>query len=195
MGGTFDPIHIGHLIIAEESRYRFQLDKVIFIPAGIPPHKPDQPITDKEDRYRMTVLATEDNPAFETSRVEMDRPGPSYMVDTLAEIKRTYGEETRLYLITGADTILEILTWHQPEQLVRMCELIAATRPGYDLAQVEKRLPGEFVERTIFFEMPGVNISSTELRKRVADGIPIRYLVPKAVEEYIIENKLYKADN
>ena len=191
MGGTFDPIHIGHLIVAEESRYRFRLERVLFVPAGIPPHKPGEPISDKEHRYRMTVLATQDNPAFEASRIEIDRPGPSYTVDTLTELKRIYGESTRLYFITGADAILEILTWHQPERLKCMAKFIAATRPGYDLREVERRLPEDFLEQTILLEVPGVHISSTELRSRVASGMPIKYLVPREVEEYIIENGLY----
>lgn len=194
MGGTFDPVHIGHLIIAEESRYRFGLDKVIFIPAAVPPHKPDQPITNKEDRFRMTALAIEDNPAFEISRIEFDRPGPSYTVDTLEELKRIYGEDTSLYLITGADTILEILTWYQPQKLIELCEIIAAVRPGYDISEVRNRLPQEFLDRTKLLEVPGVNISSTELRTRIVSEMPIKYLVPKAVEEYIMQNKLYRTD-
>jgi nicotinate-nucleotide adenylyltransferase len=194
MGGTFDPIHIGHLIIAEEARYRFQLDRVIFVPAGIPPHKPDEPITDREHRYQMTVLATQDNPAFETSRIEVERPGPSYTVDTLMEFKRIYGEETRLFFITGADAILEILTWHQPERLRFMCKFIAATRPGYNLGEVKRKLPKAYLEHIFFLEVPGVHISSTELRSRAAAGMPIKYLVPAAVEDYIIQNHLYRAE-
>jgi len=194
MGGTFDPIHLGHLIIAEESRYWFNLDRVIFIPAGVPPHKPGKPISDKEHRFNMTVLATEDNPAFEVSRIEIDRSGPSYAVDTLTELKRIYGEKTRLFFITGADAILEILTWHQPERLRCMCKFIAATRPGYNLADAKKKLPEEFLGQIIFLEVPGVHISSTELRGRVASGKPIKYMVTNKVEKYIIENRLYKAD-
>jgi nicotinate-nucleotide adenylyltransferase len=194
MGGTFDPIHIGHLIIAEESRYRFELERVIFVPAGIPPHKPSEPISGREDRYKMTVLAIEDNPAFEASRVEIDRPGPSYTVDTLTEFKRIYGEETRLFFITGADAILQILTWHRPENLRCMCKFIAATRPGYDLREVERRLPQEFLDQIIFLEVPGVHISSTELRMRAGSGMPIKYLVPAAVESYIINNGLYRVE-
>lgn len=194
MGGTFDPIHTGHLIIAEEARYRFGLEKVIFIPTGTPPHKPNQPTTDAEIRFEMTVLATRDNPAFETSRIEIDRPGFSYTVDTLAEFKSIFGENTRLYLITGADAILEILTWHKPEKLLGMCELIAAARPGYDLKDVAKRLPKEFLDSTIFLEVPGISISSTELRDRIARDMPIKYLVPRSVEEYIREKGLYKQD-
>lgn len=192
MGGTFDPIHTGHLIIAEEARYRFGLEKVIFIPTGTPPHKPNQPTTDAEIRFEMTVLATRDNPAFETSRIEIDRPGFSYTVDTLAEFTRIFGENTRLFLITGADAILEILTWHKPRKLLGMCEIIAAARPGYDLKDVAKRLPKEFLDSTIFLEVPGISISSTELRDRVARDMPIKYLVPRSVEDYIHEKGLYR---
>lgn len=191
IGGTFDPIHLGHLIIAEEARYRFRLDRVIFIPAGAPPHKPNQPVTDKEHRFNMTVLATEDNPAFEASRIEIDRSGPSYAVDTLAELKRIYGEDTRLFFIMGVDAILEILTWHQPEMLINLCRFIAATRPGYDFADVKEKLPVDYLERITFMESPGVDISSTELRNRAASGKPVKYMVPRAVEKYITDNGLY----
>ncbi|MEN6521518.1 MAG: nicotinate-nucleotide adenylyltransferase [Armatimonadota bacterium] len=191
IGGTFDPIHLGHLIIAEEARYQFQLDRVIFIPAGVPPHKPDRPITDKEHRFDMTVLATEDNPAFEVSRIEIDRSGPSYAVDTLAELKKIYGNNTRLFFIIGADAILEILTWYKPEKLRCMCRFIATTRPGYRLSDVKKKLPEEYLERITFMDAPGVNVSATDLRNRAASGRPIKYMVPKAVEDYITDNKLY----
>ncbi|MEN6371595.1 MAG: nicotinate-nucleotide adenylyltransferase [Armatimonadota bacterium] len=191
IGGTFDPIHIGHLIIAEEARYQFRLDRLIFIPAGVPPHKPNQPITDKEQRFNMTVLATEDNPAFEVSRIEIDRSGPSYAVDTLAELKKIYGNDTRLFFIIGADAILEILTWYEPEKLRCMCRFIATTRPGYRLSDVKKKLPEEYLERITFMDAPGVDISATDLRSRVASGRTIKYMVPKAVEDYIIDNKLY----
>ena len=191
IGGTFDPIHIGHLIIAEEARCQLKLDRMVFIPAGIPPHKPDQPKAGPEERYQMTVLATEDNPAFEVSRFEIDRKCPSYTVDTLEEFKRIYGEKARLFFITGADTIFEILTWYHPERLIEMCKLVAATRPGYNLQEVTERLPKEFIDQTI--ETPEIGISSTELRNRVAEGNSIKYLVPQAVENYIYQNGLYGA--
>ena len=194
LGGTFDPIHTGHLIIAEEARCRFGLDKVIFVPAGIPPHKPDEPISDREHRYKMTALAIEDNPAFEISRIEIERQGPSYSVDTLTEFKRIYGEDTCLYFIMGMDSILEILTWHEPEKLIKLTKIVAAARPGYSIDDVKQKLPSEFLAWTVFLETPGIYISSTDLRKRAAAGMSIKYLVPRAVEEYIIENKLYKAD-
>lgn len=191
LGGTFDPVHIGHLIIAEESRYRLDLEKVVFVPAGTPPHKPDEPVSEKEHRYRMTVLATEDNPAFEVSRVEIEREGPSYTVDTLGELRKLYGLDAELFLIMGADSLLEILTWHRPEEIVKRCRIVAAGRPGYDLTQAEQALSKEFMERVIFLEVPDIDISSTELRSRAAAGIPIKYLVPRAVEGYIKNNNLY----
>jgi nicotinate-nucleotide adenylyltransferase len=166
---------------------------MIFIPAGVPPHKPDPPEAGQEERYQMTVLATEDNPAFEVSRFEVDRKCPSYTVDTLAEFRRIYGGNAHLFFITGADTILEILTWYHPERLIKMCKLVAATRPGYDLQEVTERLPKEFINQTIFLETPEIGISSTELRSRVAGGNSIKYLTPRAVENYIYENGLYGA--
>lgn len=192
IGGTFDPVHIGHLIIAEEAWYRLGLARVIFVPASVPPHKPDEPVSEREHRYRMTVLATEDNPAFEVSRMEFERPGPSYTVDTLAELKRLHGEDTELFFIMGADSVLEITTWHRPDEIVRLCTVVAAARPGYDLARAERSLPHEFLERIDFLEVPDIDISSTELRERVMAGVPIRYLIPPSVEKYIYENRLYR---
>lgn len=191
IGGTFDPVHIGHLIIAEESRCRLDLEKVVFIPAGQPPHKPSEPIASAEHRYAMTVLATRDNPAFEVSRIEMERPGPSYTVDTIEELRSTCRDEVEFFFIVGADSLLEILTWHQPERLINLCRIVAATRPGYDQAEAERLLPRAYLERTVFLDAPSVDISSTELRERVASGTPIRYLVPRDVEEYILKNGLY----
>lgn len=194
IGGTFDPIHIGHLIIAEESRIRLGLDKVIFIPAGAPPHKPDSPISDAEDRYNMTVLATRDNPHFEVSRMELERSGPSYTVDTIAELRREYGDEADLYFIMGADSVLDILLWYEPGKLLSMCKVVAAARPGYDTTEARRKLPREYLERIVFLhDSPEVSVSSTELRDRVASGIPIRYLVTPDVEDYIRENRLYRA--
>lgn len=193
MGGTFDPIHFGHLIIAEESRYRFQLERVLFIPAGNPPHKPDEPISNREDRFRMTELAIEGNPGFEMSDIEFKREGPSFTVDTLRELKTIYGEEASLFFITGADSILDIPKWYKPDEIVRLCTLIAAVRPGYDLKDVEQKLPKNYLTNIEFLETPEIDISSTEIRRRVATGEPIKYLLPLAVENYIFSKGLYKA--
>ncbi|HOM72971.1 MAG TPA: nicotinate-nucleotide adenylyltransferase, partial [Armatimonadota bacterium] len=191
IGGTFDPVHIGHLIIAQEAWHKLELEKVVFVPAGIQPHKPDRPVTDREHRFNMVKLAVEDNPVFEVSRAELDRPGPSFTVDTLAEFKRIYGDETRLFFIAGADAILEIQTWHQPDKIIEYAALVAAARPGYDLSRAKKLLPEEFLQRIIFLEAPSVDISATQLRERVANGIPVRYLIPDPVVRYIIENRLF----
>ena len=141
MGGTFDPIHNGHLVTAEEAWKQFQLDQVLFMPSGHPPHKEDRKSLDPEDRYLMTVIATATNPHFKVSRIEIERSGPSYTIDTVRELHRTYGKNTQVFFITGADAILEILTWKAPEKVLREAVFIAATRPGYDLKKLEKSLP------------------------------------------------------
>lgn len=192
VGGTFDPIHYGHLIIAEESRLEFGLEKVFFVPAGVPPHKKDYEVSDAEHRYTMTLLATRSNPFFECVRMEIERPGPSFTVDTIKRFREEIDAGTELYFITGADAILEILTWHEPHRLRSMCKFIAATRPGYNLEEVTERLPPEFVEQTIFLETPGVHISSTDLRNRVRTGRSIKYMLPETVEEYIYAHELYR---
>jgi len=194
MGGTFDPIHYGHLIIAEESRREFGLEKVIFVPAADPPHKKDYPVSDAEHRYAMTVIATASHPDFVCSRMEIDRPGPSYSIDTIRQVKSENPVGTQVYFITGADAIAEILTWHEHDKLKSMCKFIAATRPGYRLEELKCRLPGEYMDQIVFLEVPGVHISSTELRERVAAGHPIKYMVPEAVEIYIEKHGLYRTD-
>ncbi|HIE09511.1 MAG TPA: nicotinate-nucleotide adenylyltransferase [Armatimonadetes bacterium] len=192
MGGTFDPIHYGHLVAAEEARWRFDLEVVIFVPAGQPPHKPSEGITDKEHRYNMVVLATCPNPYFLVSRVEIDRPGPSYAIDTVREFKRKLGQDVEIYFITGADAVLEILTWREAERLVELCDFIAATRPGYDLEAMYRELPEKFLKHIHPLPIPGMAISSTEIRRRVREGLPIRYLTPEPVEQYILKHGLYK---
>lgn len=195
MGGTFNPIHIGHLVTAEEAFYQFNLDEIIFIPSGHPPHKRDSDIADPEDRYLMTVIATASNPHFTVSRIEIDRKGPSYTVETLKELREIYGKDVKLFFITGADAIIEILTWKDPEIIADMCEFIAATRPGYSLKKFEelhlinnKRLPVVH-----FIEVPALAISSTSIRKRVREGRPIKYLVPDGVAAYLYKRGLYGA--
>ena len=138
MGGTFDPIHIGHLVTADEALKQFDLDLVLFMPSGQPPHKESRNSLDTEDRYLMAVMATVSNPHFEVSRMEIDRAGPSYTIDTVRELHRIYGKNTEIFFITGADAILEILTWKEPEKVLRECTFIAATRPGYELKKLEE---------------------------------------------------------
>lgn len=194
MGGTFNPIHIGHLVTAEEAFYQFKLDEIIFIPSGQPPHKIDGEIAPAEDRYLMTVIATASNPHFTVSRIEIDRKGPSYTVDTLREMKKIYGEETELFFITGADAIIEILTWKDPEIIADMCEFIAATRPGYSLKRFEElHLVGSAkLPKVHFMEIPALAISSTDIRRRVKEGRPVKYLLPDGVAAYLMKRGLYR---
>lgn len=195
MGGTFDPIHLGHLVAAEAARACFGLSEVIFVPSGNPPHKSDRIVTDAEHRYLMTVLATAENPFFRVSRAEIDRKGPSYTVDTIAELRREVGTEAVLYFITGADAVMELMTWSRPDEILRQCELIAATRPGYppaDFARLQHSVPVAGADRLHTLEVPALAISSSEIRRRVMAREPIKYLVPEAVEHYIAKNGLYR---
>ncbi len=193
IGGTFDPIHYGHLVVAEEVRQKFGIQKVIFIPAARPPHKMDQEISEPHHRVNMTRLATASNRYFEVSTIEIERQGLSYTIDTVQEIKSIYKIET-VYFITGADAVLEILNWKEAEKLLNMCTFIAATRPGYNLNNLKetlKSLPGEIFKKTLPLEVPALSISSSDIRQRVREGRSIKYLLPEPVEQYIKENKIY----
>ena len=192
MGGTFDPIHFGHLLAAEEARERFGLDRVLFIPSGVPPHKKDYLVTPADHRYAMTVLATADNPHFFVSRIEMDRPGPSYAVDTVRLLAEQSPDATFVFL-TGADAVLEILQWKDAASLIEHCEFIAVTRPGYDLSALD-RLDAGFRARVQRLVIPGIEVSSTDLRARVRNGLTIAYLTPRPVERYIDKYRLYLDD-
>jgi len=194
-GGTFDPIHYGHLICAQMALEEVGLDQVVFVPAGIPPHKQDQVVSPAADRYNMVVLATQDNPWFTVSRIELERPGPSYTVDTVAALRREWGEEVDIYFIMGADAVAELLTWHEPERLLHLCHVVAATRPGYDPASVEmsvRMVEERFHAKITLLHTPGTAISSHEIRARVRAGKSLRYLVPPAVEEYVHNHGLYR---
>ena len=194
MGGTFDPIHYGHLVTAEGARVEFGLEKVIFVPSGRPPHKPAAHVTAAEHRYLMTVLATLSNPYFDVSRIDIDRPGPSFTVDTVQEARQLWGPDAQIFFITGADAILEILTWKDPERLLSSCHVIAATRPGYDLSRLESsigQLWARFSHRIHVVQVPAMSISSSDIRERVRRGYPIRYLVPESVADYIYKHRLY----
>jgi nicotinate-nucleotide adenylyltransferase len=190
MGGTFDPIHHGHLVAAEEARWQFGLDQVVFVPAGQPWQKPVG-VTPAEDRYQMTVIATASNPAFTVSRLEIDHPGPTYTVDTLRRLRAEQADGTCLYFIIGADAVLQILTWKEPDQVLAQAEFIAATRPGYDLDRLVRQVPGA-AGRVHRMEIPDLAISASDLRGRVARGAPIQYLVPDGVARYIDEHGLYR---
>jgi nicotinate-nucleotide adenylyltransferase len=192
MGGTFDPIHHGHLVAAVQARWQFELDQVLFVPTGQPWQKPVG-VSPAEDRYQMTVIATASNPAFAVSRIEIDQPGPTYTVDTLRRLRSELGDQARLYFITGADAVLHILTWKDREEVLALAEFIAATRPGYDLAKLAERLPRSS-ERLHPMEIPMLAISSTEIRARVARGAPIQYLVPDPVVQYVAEKGLYRLE-
>ncbi|MDI3534209.1 MAG: nicotinate-nucleotide adenylyltransferase [Thermosediminibacterales bacterium] len=195
MGGTFDPIHYGHLVTAEGVRAEFNLDYVMFVPAGNPPHKKRYKITDPQHRYLMTVLATVTNPFFEVSRIEIERQGFSYTVDTIKELEKRFPTDTELYFITGADAVLEILTWKEVDRLLAMCKFVAATRPGYEIPELNKKIAEiekTYSQKIFLVEVPAMAISSTDIRRRVSEGRPIKYLLPESVEYYILKNNLYK---
>jgi len=196
MGGTFDPIHFGHLVTAEEALVQFNLDRVIFMPTGIPATKAHETVTPVEHRYLMTVLATAANPDFDVSRAEIDRPGLTYTVDTLAELRLELGPSAELFFITGADAVWEIVSWKDAEKVAGMATFIAATRPGYDLEAARKSHEEAATRfRIEYIEVPALAISSTDMRHRVAERRPIRYLTPEAVVAYIDKHRLYrKAD-
>jgi nicotinate-nucleotide adenylyltransferase len=190
MGGTFDPIHLGHLVAAEEARWQFGLDRVVFVPAGRPWQKPVG-VTPPEDRYRMTVIATASNPAFTVSRLEIDHPGPTYTVDTLRRLRAEQEDGTRLYFILGADAVLQLLTWKEPDQVLAQAEFIAATRPGFDLDRLVSQVPGA-ADRIHRMEIPALGIAASDIRARVVRGAPIQYLVPDGVARYIHKHGLYR---
>lgn len=170
---------------------RFCLGRVIFVPNSSPPHKKAYEVTPAEHRYRMAALATASHPHFETSRIEIDRSGPSYSVDTMRAFRDEFGPDAKLYFITGVDALIELLTWRQPDLLVELCELIAVTRPGYPSERLTGALDERMLHHIQLLKIPGVAISSTELRERVASGRSLRYLTPISVIRYIEEHYLY----
>ena len=195
MGGTFDPIHYGHLAAAEAARVEFGLCKVIFMPAGNPPHKQSQKISDAEHRYRMTALATSSNSGFEVSRLEVDKAGITYTFFTMEELRSIYGEAPEIYFITGADAVLELLTWYKIGELLTLCKFIAVTRPGFDIRKLEQKIAeitSKYDGEIICLEVPLLEISSTDIRERIRNGKPVKYLLPEEVEAYIHKNGLYK---
>jgi nicotinate-nucleotide adenylyltransferase len=191
MGGTFDPIHYGHLVTAEAALWKFDLDEVVFVPTGHPWMKEHVDVSPAEDRYLMTVIATASNPRFSVSRIEVEREGPTYAADTLQELRQMAEEELELYFITGADAILEIFQWKDPDEVLSMAHFIAATRPGYDLARLEAAAPTSHPNISVM-DIPALAISSTDVRRRVREGQPIRYLVPEGVLAYIHKMGLYR---
>ena len=196
LGGTFDPVHLGHLIIAEEARVRLELDRVIFIPTGHPWLKEQQPVAFGEDRLRMTELAIMSNSSFQGSSNEVDRDGPTYTVDTLKELKQELGSEAELHFILGMDALEQFDRWREPDKLLELCRLAIVNRPGYQAVDVND-LVGRYPQagtRLTLLNVPRIEISSTEIRQRVAEGRSIRYMVPGAVEGYISQHELYRAN-
>ncbi len=194
MGGTFDPIHYGHLVLAEQIRTQFELDRVVFIPAGRPPHKQDMDITSSHHRYSMTLLATITHPYFEVSKIEIENKNVSYTINTIRKLKSMYNSNTELYFITGADALNELETWKEPEELLKLCRFVAATRPGIDVKKLKEKieyLNKKYNSQIIITDVPALAISSTDIRKRIKSGKSIKYIIPETVEHYIYKNNLY----
>ncbi|NBI05714.1 nicotinate-nucleotide adenylyltransferase [Senegalia massiliensis] len=194
MGGTFNPIHIGHLMIAEQSRKKFNLDKVIFIPTGSPPHKDERKLANSLDRYIMTILATSNNNNFIVSDIETNRDGTSYTVDTLELLSKKYND-SELFFITGADSILDIENWRDTDRLLNICTFIAATRPGYNVDNVMdeiKKLEEKYNKKISYLTIAPIDISSTQIRKRIFKNETIKYMTPDPVINYIYNKNLYK---
>ena len=187
MGGTFDPIHHGHLVAASEVADLFALDEVVFVPTGQPWQKGAAKVSPAEDRYLMTVIATASNPRFAVSRVDIDRDGPTYTVDTLTELAELYGPEAELFFITGADALGKILSWKDSDRIFKLAHFVGVNRPGFELS--DDHLPEDAVS---LLEVPAMAISSTACRERVARGHPVWYLVPDGVVQYIAKRHLYR---
>jgi nicotinate-nucleotide adenylyltransferase len=188
MGGTFDPIHHGHLVAASEVQAWFDLDEVVFVPTGEPWQKSERMVSPAEHRYLMTVIATASNPRFTVSRVDIDRGGPTYTIDTLTDLRAAM-PDAELFFITGADALTEIFTWRDAEELFALAHFVGCTRPGYDMAESSvDRIPRD---RVTILEIPALAISSSECRERRSKGEPVWYLVPDGVVQYITKYDLY----
>jgi len=187
MGGTFDPIHHGHLVAASEVAQVFALDEVVFVPTGQPWQKDDRQVSPSEDRYLMTVIATASNPRFSVSRIDIDRGGPTYTIDTLRDLRTERGDEAELFFITGADALAQIMSWQDVNELFALAHFVGVTRPGH-------RLTGDGLpeDKVSLVEVPALAISSTDCRHRVASGEPIWYLVPDGIVQYIAKRRLYR---
>jgi len=190
MGGTFDPIHHGHLVAASEVQAQFDLDEVVFVPTGVPWQKAKKRVSPAEDRYLMTVIATASNPRFSVSRVDIDRPGDTYTVDTLRDLRSARGAAEEMYFITGADALSQILTWRGVEELFDLAHFVGVSRPGVPLEEKDiSHLPAD---KVTLLEVPALAISSTDCRVRTAAGLPIWYLVPDGIVQYITKRGLYR---
>jgi len=193
LGGTFDPVHKGHIMVAEEARARLDLAEVLGVPAGQPPLKEDSPILAVEHRVQMVRLAIADYPYYKLSTIEIDRPGPSFTVDTIVELRDKLGDGDELFFIVGWDSLAQLPKWKEPSRLIKMCRLVAVPRPGYSLPglnSLDAVIPG-LSRRVILLDRPEIDINATEIRERVAQGLSIRHLVPEPVAEYIRQHKLY----
>ena len=193
LGGTFDPVHLGHLEIAEEVKHSLDLSVIMLVPAGQPLLKPDYQVTPAQQRLEMLRLAVADRPYLEVSAMEIERPGPSYTIDTITELRHQYGLEYEIFFILGWDSLELIAEWREPSRLIEMCHLVAVPRPGWpqpNLEILEDRIPG-LSERVMLLEKPNINISASAIRALVAQGKPISHLVPGPVADYIREHNLY----
>ena len=186
LGGTFDPIHMGHLVLAEQAREQFQLEQIIFIPSASPPHKTEQELSLAIHRFEMTKLALEGNRYFSVSDIELKRKGLSYTIETLRELKGLY-KDSEIYFLTGSDVLEEITTWKDPEEIYKLARIVIAVRPGFDKFDPENH----FAKKSVIVRITGVDISSTQIREKVRNGESIKYLVPSKVEEYIKKKNLY----
>ncbi len=188
MGGTFNPIHYGHLICAEQVRDGLGYDKILFVPSARPPHKSQPDMVSAEHRFQMVLLATAHNQDFEVSRIELDREGPSYTIQTIKTLRNRYNISTELAWIIGADSLIEYKIWKDFDGVLEQCTMIATTRPNYDMQLV----PTEIRNRVRTFKITGIDISATEIRRRLKENLSIQYLVPDSVAEYIKEHRLYR---
>ncbi len=194
LGGTFDPIHMGHLIIAEEARERIRLDEVIFMPTGQPWLKAGRRISPAHHRLEMVKLAIGSNPFFRDSAMEIERSGPTYTLDTLLDLRKELPSSAEIFFVVGLDSLKEFHRWHEPERVLTLCTLVAVNRPGFlkgDLGLLDSGT-SEIMEKVLFLESPLIDVSGTDIRRRVANGSSIRYRVPQAVEEYIYTHGLYQ---
>lgn len=194
MGGTFDPIHFGHLVIANEVLAKYKLDRIIFVPTGNPPHKSTEGMTDVYHRYMMVQFATMTNPQFYVSNIEVYKKEVCYTVETIRELKKKY-KDAEFYFITGTDAVLELPTWKSPKEILELCKFIAVNRPGYVTDSYEEKIKvlmkkyGGIIES---IKAPQLQISSTDIRERICNNKPTKYLLPENVEQYILKNQLYK---
>jgi nicotinate-nucleotide adenylyltransferase len=195
LGGTFDPPHYGHLALAENARVQLQLNRVLFVPAGQQPLKRDRAITPAHHRAAMVEAAIVDNVDFSLSRTDLDRPGPHYTTETLALLRKAY-PGTELFFVIGGDSLAQFAAWHDPDGIVQQARLAVMPRPGWevDLEELERTVPG-VCERLIWLDTPCLDIAASDLRRRARQGLPLRYLVPPAVEAYIRKHRLYTGDS